>query len=272
MARDTTRITFVPTVKAYPTPSERYGEAVCVAGVRTDSTTPEWVRLYPVLFRDLPAEQQFSKYDVLELDVQPSSDYRPESRRPIESTIVTVGHLDTADRWRERRKIIEPLLVESMCDVRRRQEDDGTSLAAFRPAHVDDVVPEPEEGDWTPEQRGSLSRISLFAQDRTLLKKVPWRFRYHYSCGVGGCNGHAQTIIDWEIHAAYLKWRRDHSEDETVRLVREKWLNELCGPTKDTIFFVGNQRDAPRGFLVLGVFWPPAERPSQQMEHLDLGV
>jgi len=34
------------TVKAYPNPSTRYGETVCVAGIDIDKK--EWVRLYPV--------------------------------------------------------------------------------------------------------------------------------------------------------------------------------------------------------------------------------
>lgn len=264
-------IRYLPTVKAYPTPSVRYGEAVCVAGIRIDTDRPHWIRLYPVMFRDLPADQQFAKYEELELDVRPSSDYRPESRRPSEHTIRALRTIGTEDRWAERRRYIEPVLVESMCEVRRLQEADGTSLGAFRPAIVNDVTAEPESGDWTDDQLASLSRISLFAQDRALLRKIPWRFRYEYSCG-GGCNGHAQTIIDWEIHAAYLSWSRDHSPHETVELVRHKWLNELCAPDRDTVFFVGNQRDAPKGFLVLGVFWPPSQRPSQQVEHLDLGI
>jgi hypothetical protein len=39
------------TVKAYPQPSKRYGETVCVAGVRIDTDIPSWVRLYPVAYR-----------------------------------------------------------------------------------------------------------------------------------------------------------------------------------------------------------------------------
>lgn len=39
------------TVKSYPSPSRRYGETVCVAGVDLDSG--RWVRLYPIPFRDL---------------------------------------------------------------------------------------------------------------------------------------------------------------------------------------------------------------------------
>jgi hypothetical protein len=47
------------TVKAYPGLSTRRGETVCVAGVRVDTDAPEWVRLYPVAFRDLPKTERF---------------------------------------------------------------------------------------------------------------------------------------------------------------------------------------------------------------------
>ena len=41
------------TVKAYPSVSGTYGEAVCVAGVRLDTPTPHFVRFFPVGYRDL---------------------------------------------------------------------------------------------------------------------------------------------------------------------------------------------------------------------------
>jgi hypothetical protein len=45
----------LPVVKTYPNPSTKYGETVCVAGV--DLATREWVRVYPVTFRQLPDTQ-----------------------------------------------------------------------------------------------------------------------------------------------------------------------------------------------------------------------
>lgn len=50
------------TVGAYPSVSMKYGEAVCVAGVRLITPQPEWARLGPVAFRDLPPAQQFGTY------------------------------------------------------------------------------------------------------------------------------------------------------------------------------------------------------------------
>ncbi len=122
------------TVKAYPTVSQQHGEAVCVAGIRTDVIPHQWVRLFPVHYRDLPEEQQFKKREFIELDVQRGSDTRPESYVPILETIRRGRVLGTGDGWAERRTIVDPLLQSSLCVVRRQRKIDGTSLALERPA------------------------------------------------------------------------------------------------------------------------------------------
>src|SRR3990170_8266738 len=81
-------------VKAYPQPSVKYTESVCVAGLRLDTPEPEWVRLYPVQFRLLARERQFSKYDVIRCRARrPRSDSRAESFTPHTDTIEKIGHI-----------------------------------------------------------------------------------------------------------------------------------------------------------------------------------
>jgi hypothetical protein len=53
------------TVKAYPNPSKKYGETVCVAGI--DLGTGKWIRLYPIQYRDLEDEKKFKKYSIIEI-------------------------------------------------------------------------------------------------------------------------------------------------------------------------------------------------------------
>lgn len=86
------------TVKTYPTLSRKYGETVCTAGVREDGT---WVRIYPVPFRRLNEEQQYKKYDWLEVRlVRNTTDPRPETYRPFDSADLEtpVAHMDTEDQ------------------------------------------------------------------------------------------------------------------------------------------------------------------------------
>jgi hypothetical protein len=263
-------IRLVVTVKAYPTPSVKYYEAVCVAGIRTDTPRPEWVRLYPVNFRDLTEDQQFKKYDEIEVTGRThSSDTRPESFRPDTTTIRILGHRGRNKRWSERRALVEPILVESMCAVKQAQREAGTSLGAFRPHTVIDVIPKKEADDWSAEDRDKLSQMTLWGPNKKVLEKIPWRWRMRYSCGAG-CT-HTQTIIDWEIGEAWRSWRHLYPPDEVPLRIRDQWLNDLCGESKDTVFFVGNQHQHPGSFLLLGIFWPPKAK-SPDVDHPQLAI
>ena len=65
-------------------------------------------------------------------------------------------------------------------------------------------------------------------------------------------------MIDWEVCQLYRNLRDEgNSLPEIKSKIRDKFLNTLCGKDRDTYFFVGNQWKHPRGFLVLGIFWPP---------------
>jgi hypothetical protein len=93
-----------------------------------------------------------------------------------------------------------------------------------------------------------------------VLEPAPYKLVYHYRCrDEPTCSGHQQTCIDWEAGQAARHWHADgYSADEIPQRLRRRFLDEMCGPARDTYFYVGNQHLHPKGFLVLGVFWPPA--------------
>jgi len=251
-------IEMVVTVKAYPSISQKHGEAVCVAGVRVDGDRREWVRLYPVQFRDLDFAMRFSKYQYLTLDVTDASDGRPESRKPIIDSIRPGAVIGTKNGWAARREVVEPLMLESMCELREKRKADGTSLGVFRPALVEDLTWEEIGDEWDQEQQGVADQPTLFFPTKSGLERIPFRFRYEYRCADADCPSHKQTIVDWEIAQLYRTLRdRGDVEDVVLRKIRDKWLGQMCSPERDMAFFVGNQFRNPDGFLVLGVFWPP---------------
>jgi hypothetical protein len=254
----TERISLLVTVKAYPAISQKYGEVVCVAGVRTDSPAPEWVRLFPVAFRELPLAQRFTKYQHVSLEAtQHGGDTRPETYRPVLESLTAGEILDSKKGWAKRKPWVEPLLVESMCEVQARQKKDGTSLAAFRPTDVIDFKIEGDTDEWDDKKAGVASQPSLFFPTRDGLEKIPFKFVYRYRCGPK-CNGHEQSNIDWELAQPYRAWRKRYDESTLIEKIRARYLGEMCSPAKDTIFFVGNQHQHRQSFMVLGVFWPPA--------------
>src|SRR6185312_105323 len=99
------RMRVLITVKAAPNPSEKYGETVCVAGLRLDLEAPGWVRLYPINFRELDNDGRFKKYDVVSLMARPNpGDPRAESWRPQMDTLKFEVHLPP---WQRRQQYVD---------------------------------------------------------------------------------------------------------------------------------------------------------------------
>ncbi len=255
-------VDIVVTVKAYPVITQRHGEAVCVAGIRTDTEKPKWARLWPIPFRDLMAYRQFKKYQRIRVSAKPGHDGRPETLTPDVDTIILGATLSTSNDWRARRRLIEPLIVDSTCEVQRLQSTNGTSLAVVRVGEVKGLEVEPEAATWSHEQEAAMNQLNLLGPRQAMLEKVPYTFKLRYKCLESGCHEHVQTIVDWEIGEAYRSWR-GYAPEVRVEKIREKWLGELFGPTKESLIYIGNMAAHPKNFLVLGVFWPPKLQGSQ---------
>lgn len=250
-------------VIAYPVISSILGEVVCVAGIRTDTLMrPEWVRLYPFRRRNLPADRQIHKWDELEISVAKSThDYRPESWAPNLDAFKKVGFLSTDHGWRTRKPLVEPLIVDSMEAVDRAQASDQASLAAVRSGEVLDLeITQRSAGelaDATKKAADAVAQGNLFSIDETVqdpLEPIP--INVHYVVRYGGeSEPRRLKVIDHELGQAYRRWR--HQYDDVNQAIRTKWLDQLCAPKLETIFFVGNQKRFPTQFMVLGIYYPP---------------
>lgn len=250
------------TVKAYPNPSAKYFETVCVAAITAEEG---WIRLYPVNFRSLPEDQRFKKYQRVRLRMRKhEKDKRPESYRPDEHSLEPIDVIDSSDGWRERWRWIRPSIGPSMCEVMRLQKATGKSIGCIKPRIVEDFLVEDADASWSDRKQAVMDQIQLFDPVDNKLEKIPFVFRYKYRCEDSACRGHAQSIIDWELMELYRKVRdQGLDRDELIGKVREKFVDELCGANKDTHFFVGNHSLYPGSFMVLGVFWPPKSRQKE---------
>lgn len=267
MLAETTRERILITVKTYPHPSQRHGEVACTAGVTEEG---QWVRLYPVNFRNLPPDKKFQKYQWIEVDLEPggqSGDKRPESRRPHLDTLeIASTQLSTSDAWRERREIIDQLPVRTMKEWRELYENERVSLGVVRPTKVLDVKISPTTDQWDGD---IVKQIDLFAPHLRELSKIPFDFHYVFNCEDSD-KPHRALITDWELGELYRnEERRLGDRTHAAESVREKFLNELCGPGKDTRFFVGTTFPY-NSWIVIGVFWPP--RTTQTFLDLETGA
>ena len=122
------------TVMTYPSPSRRYVEIVCCAGI--DLTSGSWIRLYPVPYSSLPSPNRFKKYDIIEVRCEKASrDSRIESYKVDQDSIKVIRHLDTNDNWRARRDIVLPTASSSFCEILKRVRD-NKSLGMFKPCDI----------------------------------------------------------------------------------------------------------------------------------------
>jgi hypothetical protein len=244
------------TVKAYPQVSD-VGESVCVAGIDLDES--RWIRLYPLPFRDLPSDRQFEKYSTIEVAVQNNRyDARPESVVPNIDTLSVVAPPLPAGKWKRRRDAVLPLEQPSMCEIRRLQQRDGTSLGLFRPAELLEFIHEEREArDWSPDKQMVIDQGRMLVPEKSPLELIPYRFLYRYRCADARCTTHRQTIVDWEVAQAFRNFRALVGERLALDQVREKF-ERVWASDRDTYLYTGNQAKHPQGFLVLGVFWPPA--------------
>ncbi len=253
-------------VKAAPVLTSQLEESMCVAAVAVEGT-PRWVRLHPVPFRDLADDLKFKKYQIVRTKVgRPKTDRRPESLLPLGGSLRPGRVVSTRDGWAERRRWIDALGERTMCELveaNRAGSGPGVpSLAVVRPADQPQLEISVRDEDqlrkWRTRAAAMESQPSLFDdpdKPKPPFEVVPWRFRYKYRCRAAQCNGHSQTIVDWEVVAL---WRRVQHKPDWQDQMRRRFVDELWAPGRDTVLFVGNQEQYPISFLVLGIFWPPA--------------
>ncbi|WP_433315602.1 hypothetical protein [Micromonospora chersina] len=254
------RLRVLITVKAAPNPSEKYGETVCVAGVRANLEHPGWVRLYPINFRYLDSTEKFDKYDIVSVDAIPArgGDQRRESWRPLMGTLVRERRLPP---WKQRRAWLDTYVESSMCRLNQgaRNTTDSQSLALVQPREVGDLKITLHEG-WTKEEQRKIdayvNQLDLLDdQDRTPLEAPRFRGAYRYRCWDRRCRGHEQGLLDWEF--VVLQRRLRHYSDEEARgALKKKFLDMMCAPKRDVAFYVGNQAKRRHVFSVLGVYYP----------------
>jgi len=165
--------------------------------------------------------------------------------------------LGTENKWLQRKKVVLAALSPSFCKIL----EDVTihkSLGIFKPTNIRFQIKKSAPKDEKKYQE-AYNQYYLFDKKLKPIEQIPFNFYYNFKCkNLPGCPGHKLMIHDWEFVGSYRRWRHKY-EKQTVLLskIQEKWMDELCGPKKDTYFYVGNIWMRPKQFMVLGVFYPP---------------
>lgn len=233
------------TVRTYPTLSSKYIETVCTGGINDQG---EWRRLYPVPLRHLDKDKQYKAFDVVKVKLGSNPDGRLESRRPDASTLKVVGHIDG---WPARCEWIVPTAVPSMKALR----DSDRTLAPVVVREVLEFIANPESAEWSLKQQELLKQADLFGGPQPL-EKIPFDFRLKWKDGDG--EEHDSKFLAWEVGETWRKFRRKYSDP--IDVMRQKWMNDLFGPSRNIWFFMGNFAEHRQHFGVCGAFVPPKEQ------------
>lgn len=251
------------TVKAYPGVSERQGETVCVAGVRLDTPQPHWIRLWPVNFRELPRDKQFKKWQIIELEAGKSTrDRRQESYTPNLDTLRCHEVVDTRNEWSKRRNHLGPLIADTtLCELLAAQDTAGQTpppslgMVKVGPGATVTVTP---AAQWTEERLQRARRAAephLLRSDALTPMAGPlFDVRYNWRCMSPSCGGHQHVSCDWEVGATSLRFSKSY--DDPVPHLANNFGARMLPPDHDTHFFMGNQHQRPKTFMVLGAFYP----------------
>lgn len=231
-------------VKALPQVGERHGETVCVAAI---DAYRNWLRLYPVAFRQLADVQKFGRWQRIKFRwrlPKANSDNRQESRNIVQESIVTTGEL----KPRDRAAFLEPLIVRST----KREFGQGRTLALIKP-DAPEFFYRPRSSDAMEERRHKYAKLlaspDMFgARNIIPLEPAPYDFAYRYRDDDGH---HECRCHDWEIEQTFLNWRRRYGEQETLRKMMETFHDRY--PREGMLLAMGTHSRYPDKWMIVGV-------------------
>ncbi|MBB4274098.1 hypothetical protein [Rhizobium mongolense] len=249
--------------KTYPSPSGKYAETTCVAGM---DESGKLVRLFPVPFRLIAKDQQFKKWQWIKAKVEKAKkDHRPESLTIKVDTIEGGDVVATGKDWAERRRLLSPIEVyHHFDDIESARQARSLSLAMLKPTRIVGLeIERVSEPEWTDEELAKLvqeqKQGGLFDDDdkpsiRTL-RKLPFDFYYRYECDEGDVSKvFRHKLVDWEVGALYWNCHRSHGDD-WERHFREQVEKKI--PSKDLTLLVGNQHRFQDQWLIISLIYPP---------------
>jgi hypothetical protein len=196
--------------RAYPEPSKRHIETVCTGAITEDG---ELLRLYPISWRYLDANQQYKLWTWATFEIRKSlDDMRKESYRVREETISILARVESPA---EQFSLLQRAIFPDRETLDRCYREDWTSLGLVEIDIVDCDVRErvANRADAKP-----YTRQTHLYVDVKPLEEAPVEMRIRYRCKNNAeCPGHFSRLIGWEYVEAFRNMRRKYgSSSEAV--------------------------------------------------------
>jgi hypothetical protein len=258
--------------KTYPSPSAKHVETSCVAGINHDGMMR---RLYPVPFRLIEQDQQFKKWQWIDVGIEKAAaDHRPESHKVDVGSLQVKEEVTTKHEWAGRREWLDKMpTFTSYDEMDLARNEDGVSIALLCPKKVIGLeIKDARNKDWTEEEKEKLTRAQmqgeLFSEAEAKLqvkelRKVPFDFYYSYLCDTpSGEKKHTHKIVDWEASALFWKMYREHGSTGWRDKFRAKLEDDLI--SKDLMFLMGNLHRFQDQWLIISLIYPPKRKPNDE--------
>lgn len=225
---------------------QTHGELVCCAGIDPSGF---WVRLYPVAFRTLEDAQKFGRWDTIQYDWRlPKGDERSESRRIEHKSLLISGHLKENS---SRENLIAKLVVPSLASEEQR----GKSFAFIRPQNPRFLIEKKPSDQFRIEKETFLQwhkqevegLFGFMSKDIVPYEPSAFSFKYSYETADGKREG---TCQDWEVEAAFVKWRRLYGEKKALEHMATRFGEEY--PQKGFVLAMGTHK-AYKNWLINGI-------------------
>jgi len=228
-------------VKAWPQPSQKYGETVCCAGVTPEG---EWRRLFPIRFRHLSGDAQFSRWDVVQYRPEaPRDDNRRESRRVDEASLAMVRKMPQ----RAREGFFDRLFRDSITTA----ADLGESLTLVRPKSLRFRWREKNAADLDEERKRrarTMKQGSLFDRELEAIEPCPFDLSMAFEDEAGK---HEMACGDWETAAAFFNLRRRYGDEQALEHLRSTYEDEYS--SRGVALALGTVKKRPSQWLLLGI-------------------
>jgi len=235
------------------------------------------IRLYPVPFRLVTDDQQFSKWQWIEASIEKSSnDHRPESHKIGVDTIELRDIIPTSKEWSQRRGMLSKLpIYDSFEALEQARLNSNVTLGLIKPERFTGLeIRKAASESWTDAELEKLERMQhqpgLFDQDDVKasikrLEKVPFDFYYSYESVVDGeVKAHTHKIVDWEASQLYRNMRRTHGPHGWEAPFRQKLEIDL--PARDLMLLMGTIHRFPHQWLIISLIYPPKQPPEANQQ------
>ena len=242
--------------KAYPEHSTKYGCVACTAGI---TEAGEWIRLYPIDTRHFIGTAKISKFDVIEVECKHHEEKlrRRESHEIRRDSIKIISRSLTIPKpdWDARKKILLPVLNDSIETLESGFKETRQSLGLVRPKWLNDFI-KTKDLEIHCGKSWSFTR-TLYGENIPVVTPIEHIFKYNFQChGCKSGKSHSMQCEDWELFESYRSWGPRYKDPDILwSKLKAKYYHEML--KKRDLYFVMGTDSQWGSWFIIGLFYPP---------------